>query len=398
VSRFPARDGKKHGAGAVHGAWQYEVFATGLDAVAWPAADAVTLYYGRCGQENAFGNSAAELRLGDVHSFTLHGQRMMTAIGMWCANLRRVMAAEHAGDLGEPLPQAVRPAEAQAADVAVQEPPAAQQPDAIDAPAVSLGAESQAPSGASQDAAAETPAATQASPAGPAAAQANEQAELKTETPHAMPVASATPAAPVQADTHAAPTMAALALSLICAAGMAIPLHNLRRLLHGDKPYAIYRGNSETCGVCRQRQACTRRTDAAYRREFGVPIAVELLGLRDEILRQARAGRKVLHAPGRGVTPQRSTAGQAPETPAIARSGSAPVPRAPTRTPRLMPLSPPAPGPWLPEHAQLYMPALVAAWQGHVGRMAIEVEVIRVPILSHDAPPRDAAGFFAPCM
>ena len=39
-----------------------------------------------------FAHSSGELRLGAVHSMTTAGQRLMTAIGMWVANLQRVAA------------------------------------------------------------------------------------------------------------------------------------------------------------------------------------------------------------------------------------------------------------------------------------------------------------------
>ncbi len=167
-------------------------------------------------------------------------------------------------------------------------------------------------------------------------------------------------------------------MSLTCAAGLAIPLHNLRRLTTGDQAYAIYRGNAATCGVCVQRQACTHRSDAGYRREFGVPIAADLLGQREEILAFVRARRKGLLVPEHVQAVQQATAPHAASRPPIAPRVATPTPkpRAPTRPPRLLPFAPPTPGPWQPDLPQLYMPALVAAWRDHVGRMALEVEVI----------------------
>jgi hypothetical protein len=52
VSRFAAA--QKSGAGVVIDGWQYELYATDLPTEAWPAAEIVELYYGRCGQENRF--------------------------------------------------------------------------------------------------------------------------------------------------------------------------------------------------------------------------------------------------------------------------------------------------------------------------------------------------------
>ena len=108
VSRFACPDGVKHGAGTVRDGWHYEVFATSLDASAWPAADTVALYYGRCGQENQFAQAIKHIRLGEVFCYDLAGQRLATALMMWANNLRMARAAAHVGELGSPPAQQER--------------------------------------------------------------------------------------------------------------------------------------------------------------------------------------------------------------------------------------------------------------------------------------------------
>ena len=262
------------------------------------------------------------------------------------------MAAEHAGKLGEPLPQTARPAEVQAAELAAGEATAVELSAAGDGSAALPGAggsaacggdeeavvETLAPSGEGRDPPAETPPATQMSLVVAADAPANQPEALDTPPVSATPFAGAmatTPQADLDAEAQAK-TPAGPPLSLTCAAGLAIPLHNLRRLTKRNQAYAIYRGSAETRGVCVQRQACTRRTDSGCRREFGVPIAGDLLGLRDDILRQARAGRKGLLAPGPNATAQPAIASHPATAPALASRTPTPKPHAPTKQPRLL--------------------------------------------------------------
>ncbi len=106
VSRFPAK--AKRGAGIFLDGWQYEVFATDINAAAWPAPETVELYYGRCGLENRFAQMFKDLGLDHAYSQTPAGQRLVTLVGLWTANLRTVMGAGVVGDLGEPVPQKPR--------------------------------------------------------------------------------------------------------------------------------------------------------------------------------------------------------------------------------------------------------------------------------------------------
>ena len=310
VSRFPAaQDGKKHGAGTVIGPWQYEVFATDLTTGAWPAPETVTLYYGRCGQENAFSHSNKELHLGDSFSKKPEGQRLMTAIGMWTANLVRVAAVQLQGNLGDAPEQVARPVELESSEVVtILEPPAPEPPEAV--------------------------------PALPEIGAPPEPCTQNLAPDSTRPVPPPAPPVPVPG-------------SRMCTAGALIPLHNLRFVL-GARPYAIYRGTAATCGICVTRQGCTTRRDASYRREFGVPIAVDLVARRDEIL--AHYQKQVPQAPK--VTPPPCTK-------------PTPAPRTPP--PRLRPPPVEPAGPWQSSAPCLYMPVLLARWQAYASQHRVEV-------------------------
>jgi hypothetical protein len=86
VSRFAAAE--KSGAGVVIDGWQYELYATDLPASAWPAAETVELYYGRCGQENRFAQEDRELELDRIFSYNLPGQALATVVALFLWNWR----------------------------------------------------------------------------------------------------------------------------------------------------------------------------------------------------------------------------------------------------------------------------------------------------------------------
>lgn len=88
VSRYPREGEAEHG--RVLGAWQYELFATDLDAAAWPAAEVVAAYFARSGQENRFAQEDRELGLDRIFSYHLPGQWLATLIGLFVWNLRVV--------------------------------------------------------------------------------------------------------------------------------------------------------------------------------------------------------------------------------------------------------------------------------------------------------------------
>ena len=99
VSRFKCRDGVKHGAGRVLNEWQYELYGTALDPMAFGAPEVVTLYYGRCGQENRFAQEDRELGLDHVFSYHAPAQQLVSAIGLWVYNQRIAGGAVAVGGL-----------------------------------------------------------------------------------------------------------------------------------------------------------------------------------------------------------------------------------------------------------------------------------------------------------
>lgn len=389
VSRFPAaKDGKRHGSGVEIDDWHYEVFATDLLAMAWPAPDTVTLYYGRCGQENSFAQAGQEIQLGKTHSKTLAGQRLMTAIGMWVANLKRVMAVRHQGDLGPAPDQQSRPAQTevdhQVADPMVQA-PVAQEEFEMAAPRPPAPSE---------------PMAKPASPADPLVVQAVQPesgpvqaavAEPSTGSPAAQdPPGRVTTEPPAVAESTAeckitAAILARVAGTITCRAGALIPLHNIR-LVNGIYTYATYRSPAGVCEQCVQFKGCTHGVYRGYRREFGVPVASSTLQFRAEILGYYKQKWMTAIQLATPIAPARPELPAAwPATPPTAvdtppkPTARAQAPAKP-QGPRLaLPIQAAPPGPWIPAAASLFMPALLADWQAHVARHRVEVEV-REPV------------------
>jgi len=87
VSRFPCGDNER-GAGVTLDGWRYELYGTDLPTTAWPEAEIVTGYYGRCGQENRFFQEDRELGLDRIFSYHLPGQALATLIGLFVWNFR----------------------------------------------------------------------------------------------------------------------------------------------------------------------------------------------------------------------------------------------------------------------------------------------------------------------
>lgn len=92
VTRYRAE--KKHGAGLLRNGWQYELFGTSLHAAAWPATDAVALYFGRASLENRFSQLFCELELKKIFSFHLGGQWLSLLVGLMVSNLRTIAGSE----------------------------------------------------------------------------------------------------------------------------------------------------------------------------------------------------------------------------------------------------------------------------------------------------------------
>ncbi len=80
--------------GKVIAGWQYELFATSLEAEPWPAAEVVASYYGRTGQENRFAQEDRELGLDRIYSYEPAGQELATVIGLMVWNARIALGFE----------------------------------------------------------------------------------------------------------------------------------------------------------------------------------------------------------------------------------------------------------------------------------------------------------------
>lgn len=394
VSRFPAaKDGKRHGSGVEIDDWHYEVFAMDLSPMAWPAPDTVTLYYGRCGQENSFAQAGQEIQLGTTHSKTLAGQRLMTAIGMWVANLKRVMAVQHQGDLGPAPDQQPRPAQAeidpQVADPMVQ-PSVAQEEIELAAPDLAAPSEPMPEPASPADSLVIQAVEADSGPVQAAAAEPPTDSAAPQDLPGRVTTEPPATAEATAACKIAAEILARVAGTITCQAGALIPLHNIR-LVNGIYTYATYRSSAGVCEQCVQFKGCTHSVYRGYRREFGVRIPGSALEFRAEILRHYKQKWMTdlqLATPIAPARPELPAAWPVTPPPAVATSPkptpAKPSPRAQApakpQGPRLaLPIESAPSGPWIPAAASLFMPAVLADWQAHVARHRVEVEV-REPV------------------
>lgn len=74
--------------------WQVELFAVDLPGSAWPAAEAITSYFARCGQENRFAQEDREIGLDRISSYHPAGQELAVLAGLCVWNLRIVRGFE----------------------------------------------------------------------------------------------------------------------------------------------------------------------------------------------------------------------------------------------------------------------------------------------------------------
>lgn len=70
--------------------WQVELFAVDVPADAWPAPDAIAMYFGRTAQENRFAQEDREAGLDRIISYHLPGQELAAIVGMSLWNYRVV--------------------------------------------------------------------------------------------------------------------------------------------------------------------------------------------------------------------------------------------------------------------------------------------------------------------
>ncbi len=106
VSRFAAAEAKteRGGAGREIDGWHYELYLFDAPADAWPAHEAVRLYYDRCGQENRFAMLNRRYHLDRLFSFHKQGQALATLVGLMVWNVEVLLGAEVLGSWDENHP------------------------------------------------------------------------------------------------------------------------------------------------------------------------------------------------------------------------------------------------------------------------------------------------------
>ena len=324
VSRFECADGVKRGAGIVQDGFQYEAFATDLDPGAWPAADTVTLYYGRCCQENQFCRAIRQLRLGEIFCYDLVGQRLAMGLMMWINNLRMSRAAAAVGELG-PVPlQELRPPSAEPEHTA--EPERVEELDMIEIPAQVV---------------------------------TEQPAEVVAPAAVDVPVTPEQPAGTTSLPTH-----------MVCPRGLLAPLHDIRKT-GGKTSHGMYRMPAGVCGSCPQRASCSQSPKAKFRREFTLPLGLVAEADRPEILARIRAMTPDVVATI-DITTERSSCQQARAKSKLERAVRPPPPPERWTAPVHR-----APGPLLPAGPSLRPSVLLTLWLRELSKIAIEVHITR---------------------
>ena len=84
VTRIPRAAPPEHG--ILRGGYQYELFATTLEAEAWPAEAVITLFFGRAGLENRFAQEDREFALYRTFCHEAAGQEWMVGVGLFLWN------------------------------------------------------------------------------------------------------------------------------------------------------------------------------------------------------------------------------------------------------------------------------------------------------------------------
>lgn len=308
VTRFPSgQEGEKSGAGCVIGPAQYEMFATDLDASAWPAEESVELYYGRSGGETVYGRLNKELGVNHTFCEKRPGQDFAVMVGMLLWNLEAELGLRLLGSVEEQVAQPLRgPRVACRFDdipsVAPKQPPVVPQVAAQESSTEHQGG---------SETAAQPSVAPQATPA-----QAEPDAEA---SPGAWPdLQSALADLPGWQFDPAA--------GLLCPNGQPMRLHR-QDVTSGGDTRLNFRARATACALCPIRSGCTSSTATDFAKEARVLVKGKLPQL----------------------LPLTSSAPQPARLPC--RDGKA----VPVVHPYLPP-TPPPPGPFLPMH-----PSLVAS-------------------------------------
>jgi len=369
-SRFVNSDGKKHGAGIVHEGWQYEAYATDIASDCFPAPDAVSLYYSRCGQENMFGRSVQSLRLNEMFSHDLKGQQLATAMMMWGHNLMVSRAAADAGDLGTPPAQTPRPTEqialtaaAVAAQAEAQEEPEAEPTAQIIDMQAEVAEEPEVPEVTDQELVAE-----------PTDAGADFAEEILESV---AAVSTEVPVIPKgTAPTH-----------YVCPQGFAVRLHNVRQL-GKTKMYGVYRAPGSACGNCPKRTLCSTSTKPVFRKEFMVHI--DGLSIADWNAARALAqtcgadhADAVVFRPGPAAAKEQKKPAKMPRepSPAAPKQARPVIAQSRYRTPLRK-----TAGPMLVAGPCLMLAVLLRAWAEEQARFVIEVKLKPTKMVKKNQP------------
>ena len=252
VSRFAAT--QKSGAGVVIDGWQYELYATDLPVEAWPAAETVELYYGRCGQENRFAQEDREFELDRIFSYNLPGQELATVVALFLWNWRTIFGfVEH--------PPPPKPPTRDARHAVVAEPPVdavdriAAQDTAVAPELPSLNSGGCAPGMASSDLPASVEEPTQTSPADDGTPSTSEPSTSTLE--QSLPtLLKQLPWDEITAGLEPNWERADSPGALRCPAGALLPARAITAPRHGRAPRVEFLASLSSCRSCSPEFRC----------------------------------------------------------------------------------------------------------------------------------------------
>jgi len=242
VSRFAAA--QKSGAGVVVDGWQYELYATDLPPEAWPAAELVELYYGRCGQENRFAQEDRELELDRIFSYNLPGQELATVVALFLWNWRTTFG------FAENPPPPNRPTRV-ARNAVVAEPLL----DVVDRVVTQYTADAPAPGVASSDSPVSVEPPTLTSPAGDGTPSASEPSTPALD--QSLPtLLNQLPWAEITAGLAPDWERAETADALRCPAGALLPVRAIVAPRQGRAPRVEFLASLSNCRSCSPQLRC----------------------------------------------------------------------------------------------------------------------------------------------
>lgn len=309
VSRF--RTDKLRGSGILIDGWQYELFATDLEEEPWPAAEVVTSYYGRCGQENRFAQEDRELELDRIFSYDVPGQELANLIGLFVWNLRIC----HGMNLADP-PREL-PAQQPRVPIAIEDPAKLPNSTSIEGQKEGAGREATttAPSrpattqasmqvnevsatspGHGEKTTTESGAAPRAAKKTPAVAPAVERLLETNEKPAAAKHDQALdgndteqPAGPFSdANKQLLAALNRLDWStllkgkpnwtwdpkrgLVCPGGVVVPLTSIKRFPTDNRRHLRFKAPHGTCPFCERKSDCTSSSSLTFRKEASLSL------------------------------------------------------------------------------------------------------------------------------